>query len=89
MTEDQNQPQKPQVQKSVMTFKQKTMLTLSVLLVVGLVAFVVQNYNKIKIDFFMFEFRVRIIYLMVFSAVIGMFTMYSFQKYRKVKKRKK
>lgn len=88
MKEDQNQPEKIIIEKPGMSFKQKTTLTISVLMMVGLVAFVVQNYNKVKIDFFMFEFRVRIIYLMVFSAVIGMFTMYAFQKYRRSKKKK-
>ena len=89
MTEDQNQPEKIIVEKPAMSFKQKTTLTISVLMLVGLIAFIVQNYNKVKIEFFMFEFRVRIIYLMVFSAIIGMFTMYAYQKYRKSKKKKK
>ncbi len=88
MKEDLNQPEKIIVEKPAMTFKQKATLTITVLMMVALVAFIVQNYNKVKIDFFMFEFRVRIIYLMVFSAVIGMFSMYVFQKYRRSKKKK-
>lgn len=84
--------QEPEVkiveQKPAMTFRQKSTITISVLMLVGLVAFVIQNYNHVKIEFFMLEFRVRIIYLMVFSAIIGMFTMYAFQKYRRSKKNK-
>ena len=88
MSVEQEQEVKIIEQKPAMSFKQKTTITVSVLMLVGLVAFVIQNYNHVKIEFFMFEFRVRIIYLMVFSAIIGMFTMYAFQKYRRSKKKK-
>lgn len=87
--------EKPSQQKSTtenqgkgLTFKQKFSLTVSVLLGVGLVAFVVQNYNAVKIEFFMFDFRVRIVYLMLFSAITGGLLTYALGKYRKSKKKK-
>jgi uncharacterized integral membrane protein len=55
---------------------------------VALVAFVVQNYNAVKIEFFMFDFRVRIVYLMLFSAITGGLLTYALGKYRKSKKKK-
>ena len=88
MNQEQNVNTDAPVQKTGMSLRQKTTLIFSVLLIIGLVAFVVQNYNYVKIEFFMWEFRVRIIYLMVFSAVIGMFTVYAFQKYLKAKRKK-
>lgn len=71
------------------TFKQKFSLTVSVLLGVALVAFIIQNYNAVKIEFLMFDFRVRIVYLMLFSALTGALLTYAFGKYRRAKKKKK
>ena len=69
--------------------KQKIGLILSVLLVISLIAFVYQNSEKIKIDFFMLEFRIRIIYIILLSIALGIIGTYTFQKYISAKKRKK
>ena len=75
--------------KKAISTKQKTGLIISVLLVVGLTAFVFQNSNKIKIEFFMFDFQIRIIYIILVSILTGALGMYTFSKYRKAKKKKK
>ena len=75
--------------KKNISLKQKVTIIIAVTLIITLIAFVSQNFNKIRIEFLMFEFQVRIIYLMIFSTLVGVVGTIAFQKYRSVKKRKK
>ncbi len=87
MMEEGNEKQSEK--KSMISTKQKIGLIISVLLVIGLIAFVFQNSNKIKIEFFMLEFRIRIIYIILVSMLTGALGMYTFSKYRKSRKQRK
>ena len=75
--------------KKSIPVKQKIILIIAVTLVIALIAFICQNFNKIRIDFLLFSFQVRIVYLMIFSTSVGVIGTLAFQKYQRIKKKKK
>lgn len=68
------------------SFKQKTRIVLMTLLALFLTIFIVQNSNRVELEFLNINFRVRIIYIILFSAIIGIVLGYLFSKMRKAKK---
>ncbi|MEO9534341.1 MAG: hypothetical protein ABJG68_05035 [Crocinitomicaceae bacterium] len=89
MAEETNNSQETPVKEGSISVKQKTTLIVSVLLVLAVIAFVVQNSNRVEIEFLFFKTRIRIVYLMLFSALGGIAGSYVFAKWRKSKKKKK
>lgn len=75
-------------EKVPLSKRQKTTLIVAVILLVCLIAFAVQNYEKVQIELFMFNFNFRIVYLVILSFGVGVLSTYAFQRYRKVKKGK-
>jgi len=71
-----------------MSNAQKVRLIVTTSLVLLLIAFVVQNYNKVKVEFLMFEFRIRIVTIILVSALIGSFITLLIQYSRKAKSKK-
>lgn len=88
MSEETNVPNQEPVKEGKVSSKQKAVLIISVVLVIAVIAFVVQNSNRVEIEFLMFRTRIRIVYLMLFSALGGIAGSYVFAKWRKSKKKK-
>lgn len=89
MNEEMNSGGAGTTPKKTDSIKFKVSLVVATILAIGLISFIVQNMNPIKIEFLAFDFRVRIIYLMLFSMLLGVIATYAFQKYRRNKKNKK
>ncbi|WP_027420994.1 LapA family protein [Crocinitomix catalasitica] len=70
-------------------FLQKVRLVMMTLLSIVLITFIVQNSNKVELEFFNMTFRVRIIFIILFSAIIGGLINFLLMKHRAAKKRKK
>ena len=86
-------PEKPQVQQEVapakkLTNKQIVTLTFTVLGLVGFIAFIVQNWNRVGVEFLFWRFQIRIIFLIVLSFIAGGLTIFSFMTYRARRKKK-
>ncbi|MGB1103330.1 MAG: hypothetical protein ACPG21_06840 [Crocinitomicaceae bacterium] len=89
-TSPEQQEQKAPVQnESKVSAKQKTRIIISTLLVAFLITFIIQNYNKVKIEFLMFDFQIRIVVIILVSAIIGgLFTYLMMRHWRARKNRK-
>lgn len=80
-------PDQPKSNKKISP-RQMAEIIIALLLIIAMVSFIVQNYNKIKIEFLLWEFRFRIVYLMLFSFVAGIVATTVFKRYRKQKRKK-
>jgi len=69
--------------------KQKTRIIISTLLVAFLITFIVQNYNEVKVEFLMFDFQVRIVVIILISAIIGAISTYLMMRHFRARKKKK
>ncbi len=65
------QPRPVAPQKPARTLKQKVGLVLATVLVVLLIFFVVQNLNKTTVNFLMWSDQIRIVYVILLSAIVG------------------
>jgi uncharacterized integral membrane protein len=72
-----------------MTVKQKARIVFMTLLGVLLIAFTVQNFNRVEIEFLNMNFRVRIIFIILGSALIGAAISFLLMKHRDRKHKKK
>ncbi|WP_139134397.1 LapA family protein [Crocinitomix algicola] len=70
------------------TLKQRLRIIFLTLLAILLITFVVQNSNRIEIEFLNMNFRVRIIYVILSSAIIGGILGVLLLKIRAAKKKK-
>jgi uncharacterized integral membrane protein len=73
---------------SKISVKQKTRIIISTLLIAFLITFVVQNYNKVKIEFLMFDFQIRIVVVILVSALIGGLFTYLMMRHFRARKKK-
>lgn len=89
--ENQNLGQNKNAQstESKMTIKQKSRIVIMTLLAILLITFIVQNSNRVELEFLNINFRVRIIYIILVSAIIGALINFLLMKHRSAKKRKK
>ncbi len=89
--ENQNLEQNKNAQstESKMTIKQKSRIVIMTLLAILLITFIVQNSNRVELEFLNINFRVRIIYIILVSAIIGALINFLLMKHRSAKKRKK
>ena len=78
------QPQEPK-----MTMKQKTRIVFMTLLAIVLITFTVQNLNRVEIEFLNMNFRIRIIFIILGSAVIGAAISFLLMKHSARKRKKK
>lgn len=60
--------------------KQKISLVFATILAICLGSFIIQNLNSIRIDFLWMSGNVRIVYVILSSALIGGFITFIFQK---------
>lgn len=72
-----------------MSNKQMIGIAVGVLALVFFVAFVAQNWNRVGVEFLFWRFQIRIIFLIVISAVLGGAMTFSFMVYRRRKKKNK
>lgn len=72
-----------------MTLMQKARIVIMTLLGIILITFIVQNSNKIELEFLNVNFRVRIIFIILVSAIIGALINFLLMKHRAGSKRKK
>jgi uncharacterized integral membrane protein len=84
-----NQPEQITKPESKLKNKQKIRLILTTILAILLGTFIYQNFNKVEIEFLVFTFRVRIVLIIFFSALIGGLITYLLMKQRASRKRKK
>lgn len=70
------------------TLKQRLRIIFLTLLAILLITFVVQNSNRIEIEFLNMNFRVRIIYVILSSVIIGGILGVLLLKIRAAKKKK-
>lgn len=81
--------QKAQAVENKMPLAQKLRVVFMTLLGILLVTFIVQNSNKVEIEFLNINFRMRIIFIILISALIGALITFSMMKWRAAKKRRK
>ena len=87
-TENQQQQTPAENTTSKISNKQKARIIISTLLVAFLITFVVQNYNKVKVEFLMFDFQVRIVVIILISAIIGALSTYLMMRHFRARKKK-
>jgi uncharacterized integral membrane protein len=87
-TESQQQQAPTENTTSKISNKQKARIIISTLLVAFLITFVVQNYNKVKVEFLMFDFQVRIVVIILISAIIGAISTYLMMRHFRARKKK-
>ncbi|MFT5823599.1 MAG: putative integral membrane protein [Crocinitomix sp.] len=75
--------------ESKMTIKQKSRIVIMTLLALVLITFVVQNSNRVELEFLNINFRVRIIFIILASAIVGALINFLLMKNRAARKRKK
>lgn len=85
--ENQTESKAPE-KKEGMPTRQKVRLIVTTVLVLLLISFIIQNFNKVKVEFLMFEFRIRIVTIILVSAIIGGLITFLLMKHRNAKKRK-
>ena len=72
-----------------MSNKQMAGIAFGVLALVLLIAFVAQNWRRVGVEFLFWRFQIRLIFLIILSAVLGGILTFSFIAYRNHKKKKK
>ena len=75
--------------KKSISNKQKASLVITTVLAILLISFIIQNWNKVELEFLMFTFRVRIVVIILVSAIIGGLITYLLLKFKNARKKKK
>ena len=78
-----------QAVENKMSLAQKLRVIFMTLLGILLITFIVQNSNRVEIEFLNINFRIRIIFIILISALIGALITFSMMKWRAVKKKRK
>jgi len=73
---------------SSMTFGQKARLVALTMLAILLTIFVIQNANRVKVEFLNMDFMVSVIMIILISALIGGLITFLLMKHRAARRRK-
>lgn len=86
----QETPQQAPVKKeSKLSLIQKIRLIIATVLIILLGIFIYQNFNKIEIEFLGYATRIRIVVVILFSALLGSLITFILMKQRAAKRKKK